>query len=128
MVILQPCPTYNDINTKEWYAGADRIDPATGKPTSRLYKLDETGYDSVVHSPEEEFSKTVSALEKAREWGDKIPLGVFYQNETIPTYEDRISKRIPHYREKPPAKQKICNDVGVPTTNLTALFEELRVT
>ncbi len=128
VVILQPCPTYNDINTKEWYRGEDRIDPATGKPKSRLYKLEETGYDPVVHSPDEEFSKITSALEKAREWGDQIPIGVFYQNETIPTYEDRISKRIPHYREKSPAKQKICNNAGVPTANLAALFEELRVT
>ncbi len=128
VVILQPCPTYNDINTKEWYKGEDRIDPATGKPMSRLYKLEETGYDPVVHSPKEEFSKTVSALEKAREWGDKIPIGVFYQNETSPTYEDRISKRIPHYREKHPSKQKICNGAGIPTANLIALFEELRVT
>jgi 2-oxoglutarate ferredoxin oxidoreductase subunit beta len=128
VVILQPCPTYNDINTKEWYRGKDRVDPATGKPRSRLYKLEETGYDPVVHGPKEEFSKIASALEKAREWGDKIPIGVFYQNETLSTYEDRISKRIPHYREKPPAEQKICNDAGVPTPDLTALFEELRVT
>ncbi len=28
---LQPCPTYNDINTKEWYAGEDRKDPKTGR-------------------------------------------------------------------------------------------------
>src|SRR6266699_2592992 len=37
VVILQPCPTYNDINTKEWYGGEDRIDPATKKPTPRPY-------------------------------------------------------------------------------------------
>jgi len=128
VVILQPCPTYNDINTKEWYRGEDRVDPATGKPMSRLYKLKETGYDPVVHSQKEAFSKIVSALEKAREWRDRIPIGVFYQNETLPSYEDRISKRIPQYREKPPAKQKICDDAGVPTANLTSLFEELRVT
>ncbi|MDH3766380.1 MAG: 2-oxoacid:ferredoxin oxidoreductase subunit beta, partial [Nitrosopumilus sp.] len=24
--ILQPCPTYNDINTRDWYAGLDKID------------------------------------------------------------------------------------------------------
>ena len=21
--VLQPCPTYNDINTRDWYAGVD---------------------------------------------------------------------------------------------------------
>lgn len=128
IVVLQPCPTYNDINTKEWYSGEDRMDPATGQAVSRLYKLEETGYDPVVRGPEEETSKIVSAVEKAREWGDRIPIGVFYQNETLPTYEDRISKRIPHYGEKPPAKQKICKDDGAPTANLAALLEELMVT
>ena len=38
---LQPCPTYNDITTKDWYAGEDRKD-AQGKAQSRLYKLEET--------------------------------------------------------------------------------------
>jgi len=128
VVVLQPCPTYNNINTKEWYRGEDRADPATGKPRSRLYKLEETGYDPKVHSQETDMSKTISALKKAREWGDKIPIGVFYQNEAVPTYDERISMRIPHYREKPPAKQKICNEAGAPTTDLTALFDELRVT
>ena len=28
---LQPCPTYNDINTKDWFNGEDRKDPKTGK-------------------------------------------------------------------------------------------------
>jgi len=37
-------PTYNDINTKEWYAGDDLPSKAP-----RLYKLEETGYD--VESP-----------------------------------------------------------------------------
>ncbi len=128
VIVLQPCPTYNDINTKEWFSGEDRPDPATGKPVSRLYKLEETGYDPIVRNSEEETSKLVSALEKAQEWGDRIPTGVFYQNETLPTYEDRISERIPSYRERPPAKQKICNDDGTPTANLAALLDELRVT
>src|SRR3990172_4388955 len=29
--VLQPCPTYNDLNTKEWYAGEDLRETATGK-------------------------------------------------------------------------------------------------
>ena len=32
-------------------------------------------------------------MEKAREWGDKIPIEVFYKNELIPTFEERITKR-----------------------------------
>src|SRR6267143_7162703 len=41
--VLQTCPTYNDINTKEWYAGDDLPTKAP-----RLYKLEETGYDGRV--------------------------------------------------------------------------------
>ncbi|MEM3563372.1 MAG: 2-oxoacid:ferredoxin oxidoreductase subunit beta, partial [Candidatus Jordarchaeaceae archaeon] len=121
IIVQQPCPTYNNINTKEWYGGEDRIDPKTGKPTPRLYKLEETGYDGVVHSPDETFEKQMAALAKAQEWGDKIPIGVFYQNEFEPTYQDRIIKRIPNYLQRPPAKQPICDQQGRPITNITAL-------
>ncbi len=36
--VLQPCPTYNDINTRDWYTGADLMDEAQ-KRHSRIYKL-----------------------------------------------------------------------------------------
>jgi len=128
VIIQQPCPTYNDINTKEWYGGEDRIDPTTGKLVPRLYKLEETGYDGVVRSPEETFSKTVAALTKAQEWVDKIPIGVFYQNELVPTYQERISSRIPTYLENPPAKQAISDSAGKPITSIEKMLEELKVT
>ncbi len=128
VVIQQPCPTYNDINTKDWYGGEDRIDPSTGKPVPRVYKLEETGYDGVVHKPDEAFSKTVAALTKGQEWGDKIPIGVFYQNELVPTYQERISKRIPSYLANPPAKQSISDPSGKPTTSIKRMLEALKVT
>src|SRR2546426_9800400 len=34
VVILQPCPTYNDINTKEWYGGGATKNTAPKKTTS----------------------------------------------------------------------------------------------
>jgi len=126
--ILQPCPTYNDINTKEWYSGEDRPDPKTGKPVPRYYLLEETGYDAVVHSLDEDVRKTDQALAKSREWGNRIPVGVFYQNELVPTYEDRINQRIRDYGEKPPAKQIISTDTGRSIINLQRMFEDLRVT
>jgi 2-oxoglutarate ferredoxin oxidoreductase subunit beta len=126
--ILQPCPTYNDINTKEWYAGEDRINPKTGKPAPRLYKLEGTGYDPVVHDLSEDFNKKLAAMEKAREWGDKIPIGVFYKNELIPTFRERITQRIPFYMKNPPAKQKIYDDEGSPITDVYVFFKELKVT
>ncbi|MDH7557799.1 MAG: 2-oxoacid:ferredoxin oxidoreductase subunit beta [Candidatus Bathyarchaeota archaeon] len=124
--ILQPCPTYNDINTKEWYAGMDRINPKTGKPNPRLYKLDETGYEPVVHEPTEDFKKKMAALEKAQKWGDKIPIGIFYQNELVPTFQERLTQRIPFYLSNPPAKQKISEEIGSPIAILEQFFEELK--
>jgi len=126
--ILQPCPTYNDINTKEWYVGEDKVDAKTGKPISRLYKLEDTGYDPLVRSQEQEYPKMIAAIEKSREWGDKIPLGIFYKNELVPTYDERISQRIPYYLEKPPAKQKISDETGSPITDMKKLFNELKST
>jgi 2-oxoglutarate ferredoxin oxidoreductase subunit beta len=67
---LQPCVTYNKINTYEWYRG-------------RVYKLEEEeGYDP---------SSRDAAWEKAKEWGDRIPIGILYQGGDRPTYEEQVS-------------------------------------
>jgi len=123
---LQPCPTYNDINTKAWYAGEDRKDPVTGKPQSRLYKLEETGFDPNVHSWAEDFQKKVAAMDKAREWGDKIPLGVFYRNELEPTLQERLAERIPFYLSKPPAKQKLRDENSYSNVDLAEFIDDLK--
>jgi 2-oxoglutarate ferredoxin oxidoreductase subunit beta len=128
VVIQQPCPTYNNINTKDWYSGEDRRDPATGKPVPRVYKLEETGYDGIVHSPEEMLQKSVAAITKSQEWGDRIPMGVFYQNELVSTYQERIAHRIAGYLENPPAKQVISDTEGKPVTSIAKMLEELKVT
>ena len=125
---LQPCPTYNDINTRAWYSGEDRLDPTTGKPQSRLYKLDETDYDPVVRSWNEDFDKRTKAMDKAREWGDRIPIGIFYKNELEPTFSERLSKRIPFYLKDPPAKQRIHDENGNSTADLAQFFHDLRTT
>src|SRR5207247_1767062 len=44
--VLQTCPTYNDLYTKEWYEGAD-----LPEKRSRLYKLEDKGYDGKVQDP-----------------------------------------------------------------------------
>lgn len=123
---LQPCPTYNDINTKDWYAGADRVDPATGKPQSRLYKLDGDGFDPVVHNPNEIFAKKVQGLEKAQEWGDRIPVGVFYQNPFEPTFQQRFTERIPFYPQNPPAKQQLKDQNGASNVDLSEFMDDLK--
>jgi 2-oxoglutarate ferredoxin oxidoreductase subunit beta len=129
--VLQPCPTYNDINTKEWYSGEDRKDPQTNKVLPRVYKVEEQGYDPHVKpgmSEAETTAKINRFIEKALEWGDKIPIGVLLKNEATPSYEERILKRIPFYRETPPAKRIIADSQGRPTIDLTKFLEELKVT
>jgi 2-oxoglutarate ferredoxin oxidoreductase subunit beta len=124
--VLQPCPTYNDINTKEWYAGEDRREPRTGKPQPRLYRLEDLGFDPVVRNETDDFDKKINALTKAQEWGDKIPIGVFYKNSLEPTFLERIAHRIPFYLSQPPAKQKISDETGISNADLAELFEELK--
>ncbi len=128
VVVQQPCPTYNNINTKEWYGGEDRKDAATGKPVPRLYKLEESGYDGVVRKSEEAIPKMMAAVAKAQEWGDRIPVGVFYQNEFVSTYQERLSQRIPDYLAKPPSKQVISDAEGRSVTALRKMLDELKVT
>jgi 2-oxoglutarate/2-oxoacid ferredoxin oxidoreductase subunit beta len=123
--VLQPCPTYNDITTKDWYNGEDRKD-ANGKPQSRLYKLDPEGFDPVVTSWAEDFQKKVAAMDKTREWGDRIPIGVFYKNELEPTYQDRITQRIPFYPQNPPAKQKLKDQNGNSTIDLSEFMDDIK--
>ena len=125
--VLQPCPTYNDINTKEWFQGNDNIDPATNKVMPRIYKLDDIGYDGIVRDESEITGKMAGALEKAGEWGAKIPTGIFYQNELMPTYQERITARIPNYVEEPPARQNIADNDGKTVTNIERLLSEHRV-
>lgn len=77
--ILQPCVTFNKINTYEWYK-------------ERVYHL-EAG-----HEPEDR----VAAFQKALEWGERIPIGIIYKNKR-PVMEDRI----PTIFEKPLVDQSI---------------------
>jgi 2-oxoglutarate ferredoxin oxidoreductase subunit beta len=66
--ILQPCVSFNHKNTYAWYK-------------ERVYKLEET-----VYRP----SDRSAAMEKALEWGERIPIGVIYQRER-PTFEDELT-------------------------------------
>ena len=66
--ILQPCVSFNHKNTLKWYRG-------------RVYKLDEEkGY----HPGDKK-----QALEKAQEWGERIPIGIIYEQKR-PTFEDKL--------------------------------------
>ena len=83
--VLQPCVTYNKINTYDWYK-------------SRVYKLDdEAGYDP---------SDYEAAWDKAREWDERIPIGVLYQEQDRPTYEEQV----PQLQREPLTRQSVHQD------------------
>ena len=63
--ILQPCVSVNKINTFAYYK-------------KRVQVLDKA-YD---------FTNKPTAMEKSMEWGDNIPIGIFYKVEA-PTYHDK---------------------------------------
>lgn len=112
--ILQPCIVYNDIYTKDFFR-------------DRIYKLDELdGWDPVVtreSSIEEARMKFNAAIEKSHEWDEAIPIGVFYRNEAIPEYTDRIKMIIPSYPYRSPAKTEIMDGEGRPVIGLEEFRE-----
>ncbi len=70
--------------------------------------------------------EAVSSLEKAQEWGDRIPLGVFYKNELEPTFQERFTQRIPFYMQRPPEKQKLTDKDGNSHVNLNEFLNDLK--
>jgi 2-oxoglutarate ferredoxin oxidoreductase subunit beta len=68
--VFQPCVSFNKVNTYQWY-------------TKRVYKLqDQANYN---------VTNRVLAFEKSLEWGDHIPIGIFYEVKGKPTYTDQLS-------------------------------------
>ena len=126
--VLQPCPTYNDINTRDWYAGSDLVDEAQ-KRHSRIYKLEDTKYNPVVHyAGEAEVNEKMSqALIKSLEWDAKIPTGVFYKNEIVGPHAFRLLDKIQNYLENPPAFQRIADMQGNPATDISETLDHLMV-
>ena len=84
--------TYNKHNTYPWFR-------------ERVYKLEDEKHDS---------SHFQAAMEKAFEWGNRIPIGLFYKVER-PTYED---EEIALRDGVPLVKQPLRRD------NLAAIMEE----
>ncbi|GAB6060900.1 thiamine pyrophosphate-dependent enzyme [Desulfonatronum parangueonense] len=65
--ILQPCVTYNKVNTFSWYK-------------ERVYEI------PADHDP----TDWAQAMNLAQEFGDRIPIGVLYRNDNRPTFESRF--------------------------------------
>ena len=66
--VLQPCVIFNRNFSYDFY-----------RP--RVYDLAEEGYDKTDYG---------AAWKKAHEWGDRIPIGVLYQEEGKPSYEEQV--------------------------------------
>jgi 2-oxoglutarate ferredoxin oxidoreductase subunit beta len=65
--VLQPCVSFNKVNTYQFYK-------------ERVYKLEEEKHDT---------GDWGAAYAKAEEWGERIPIGVFYK-EDRPAYENNF--------------------------------------
>ncbi|HYY45695.1 MAG TPA: thiamine pyrophosphate-dependent enzyme [Candidatus Angelobacter sp.] len=113
--VFQTCPVYNDLRTKEWYAGED-----IGRP--RLRRLDaDAAWDPVVHDPtsvEEIVEKKTRALNASYETGDNLAVGVFYAIN-LPTYDEQLASKIPALKEHPLV------DLPLYQRDVQPLFDEL---
>jgi 2-oxoglutarate/2-oxoacid ferredoxin oxidoreductase subunit beta len=67
--IMQPCATFNKLNTLRFF-------------NDRVYDMNEEG-----HKADDKHK----AHEKALEWGERIPIGIFYQEEK-PSYNSLLSQ------------------------------------
>lgn len=63
--ILQPCVSFNKLNTFDWYR-------------DRVYKLEKESYDPYDRA---------EAFQKALEWGERIPIGIIFRSRRR-TYEE----------------------------------------
>jgi len=92
--VFSPCVTYNKLNTYPWFK-------------ERVYKLeDEDGYD---------VSNSEAAVQRSFEWGDRIPIGLFYQDKQ-PTYEDSE----PAFKQGPLVRHKL----GLDRDTFAGLMQE----
>lgn len=66
--VLQPCVIFNRPRSYDFY-------------NERVYKLEDEEYGA---------DDLDAALKKAREWGDRIPIGILYRSESLPTYEEQV--------------------------------------
>jgi 2-oxoglutarate ferredoxin oxidoreductase subunit beta len=65
--VFQPCVSYDHVHTFEWYK-------------ERVYDLKESGHDT---------KDQTAAIQRSKEWGEEIPIGIFYQNPEKLSYEQQ---------------------------------------
>lgn len=117
--VLQPCPRYNNLHDKHWYG-------------SRLYSLQAdaeylyrvTGQADAGPPPPQILQ---GALQRAQEWGERIPTGVFYAEPDRPAFGELVQQLQPAYDRYPPARQPVCDAAGAPRVDMTQLLDSFRV-
>ena len=91
--VLQPCVTFNYLNTFEYFR-------------ERVYKLeDDKSFDA---------TNKIEAFKRSLEWGERIPIGLFYKEE-----RKVLEEELPQLSEMPLVKQKIDN------IDIDSLLEEM---
>lgn len=120
--VMQPCPTYNNLHTKDWFAGKDME-----TPRPRIRPLPEEYDGSIPEDANEDmvFGKMNEFMKMAHEWGDYIPTGVFLENRSVSSFAERIRARLASYGDEVPAKKVIADESGHSNVDLTSIFDEL---
>lgn len=91
--VFQPCVTFNYLNTYDWFR-------------QRVYKLEDTGHD---------LADRQKALEKSFEWGERIPIGIFYKDER-PTFRDNL----------PQVKDKSLAEIPSEGVDISRIIESMK--
>jgi 2-oxoglutarate ferredoxin oxidoreductase subunit beta len=65
--VLQPCVSFNKVNTFAWYKERCKLLPEEYDPTD-----------------------WEAAIKVGKEWGDRIPIGIIYRNDRVP-FEDHFA-------------------------------------
>jgi 2-oxoglutarate ferredoxin oxidoreductase subunit beta len=78
--ILQPCVSFNRVNTFKWYS-------------DRVYKINaDLSYDT---------EDRLNAFKTAQQWGDKIPIGIIYRN-----HRQTLEEQVPAIADQPLVAQQ----------------------
>lgn len=125
--ILQPCPTYNNLHTKDWFAEAVEIN---GSPLPRVMDIEtEENYSGKVSNPNDESemeAKKIQAITRLSKKETRVPLGVFYE-VTLPTFMERIQAHIPALKEHTSLTMPIENpQTHQPILDLAEAYAEFR--
>jgi 2-oxoglutarate ferredoxin oxidoreductase subunit beta len=122
--VLQPCPTYNNLHTKDYFA--EMVDVG-GSQVPRVYYLEQDGYDGVVKNPNdvhEVNEKMNQCFERAHRHEERVALGVYFQIQK-PTLMDMMQQNIPLLNEFAPVELPYFDEqTGLATTDISKAASE----